>query len=91
MFFHWFLELDDLKLQRWECAISHFEQGIRAGGSTAPYLIKQLSVWDETERGREGTERENIDGRASTSGLSQEKDRGVIAKPYTKSTSTLSP
>lgn len=35
--------------------------------------------------------KQNIDGQASTSGLSWETDREVIAKHYTKATSTLSP
>lgn len=62
------------------CDFLHWtRRSIRTGGSTAPYLIKQLSVWDKTERGMEGTEgRENIDGQASTSGLSRKTDRGVI-------------
>lgn len=66
-------------------------QSISSGGSTAPYLIRQLSVRDQTERRREGTEgRENVDGQASTSGLSRQTDRGVITKHYTKANSTLS-
>lgn len=31
---------------------------IKSGGSTAPYLIKRLSVWGKTERGMVGTEGE---------------------------------
>lgn len=56
------------------------EHSISSGGSTSVYLIKHLSVWEETEEGvrwREGGG-ENIDSRASTSDSSWETDRRVI-------------